>query len=74
MACSCDNDRVFSVSATNGEKSALLLTNLGEETIVQLNEAEYTAYLIDEDNTFEKMDVANGGFAVKQYQTVYIEL
>ena len=74
IACTCDNDRVFTTAATNGEQSALLLTNLGEATDIQLNVSDSKAYLIDADNIYTEMDVKDGYIPVKQYQTIYIEL
>ena len=74
IACSCDNNDMYATAATNGEETSVLLTNLGEQTTVELNVPHFKAYLIDQNNTYTEMEVQDNRFNVEKHQVIYIEI
>ena len=74
VECTCDNPDVYTLAATNGSTTAVLLSNLGEDTSVELNLADdYTAYLIDQNNIFTAIGMHQNCLELKQNKVIYIE-
>ena len=75
IACSSDNPSVYALAATDGKKIGILISNIGEDTTLTLETNDsYTVYLIDEDHMMEKIDIDLTGYALKQYQVLYVEI
>lgn len=74
IECTCDNDKVYALAAKDGKTAAILLSNLGEDTTVEIPCADcFKAYLIDENNSFTEIEVQNNCFDLKRFGVVYIE-
>ncbi len=62
---------VYALAASDGEKKALLITNIGEKTRVELNlPGDFKAYQIDFDHHLTPVDVNAGDFELDQFRTV----
>ncbi len=67
-------DGLYTLAATNGTERGILMTNLGEEKIVETNlERGYTAYLIDEKHFMTKKRINVKNIKLRQYETLYLE-
>lgn len=56
-------------------KQGIPITNIGENTKINLNKSQNeTAYIIDKEHLYEKADVNLNGFELNKNQVVYIEL
>lgn len=65
---------VYTMAATDGKTRAVLLTNIGEKTVVTTDLGDgYDAYLIDEKHfmTPKKLNVKR--FTLAKYETLYLE-
>lgn len=67
----CDNDSVYVLSATNGRKNGVLVSNVGEDTAISVN-LEGTAYLINEEHPMTEV-VLNEDFVFEKNSVIYIE-
>ena len=66
---------LFSLAAVSddGEKKAVLLTNLKDESIIKTNVEGFKAYLIEKDVFLEEISVDTTNFELKKYQTVLLK-
>ncbi len=72
--CSSDNDDVYALSATDGEKCGMLIANIGKDTDITVDsDKSFKAFLIDEDNHFVEVRINTKDFELKENQTVYLE-
>lgn len=71
---SCDNENVYVLGATDGEKTGILIANTGEDTEICINATcNVNAYIIDKEHLYEKTNINLNGFELKQHQVIYIE-
>ncbi len=74
IECVCNNPNVHAISATNGETTAVLIANLGEDTEITLDiSGKIAAHLIDENNMMTEMKIDINCFSLKENQVVLIE-
>lgn len=74
VECTCDNPAVYSLMATDGNKSGVLLSNVGETTQIKTDfNGNLQAYLIDENNMMEPISINPKDFKLEQNQVIYIE-
>ena len=73
--CICDENGVYAVAATDGDKKAIEITNISEEDKeISINlEDGFELYLIDQEHSFEKMEINPKNFVLKSNQTVLIK-
>ncbi len=72
VECSCDNDKIYALSAADGTNTAVLIANTGERADISLN-IDGTAFLIDEQHSFTQTDIDCKGFTLEKDQVIYIE-
>ena len=68
----CDEEGIYVLAATDGEKRGILISNTGKDTEISLDcGADMKAYLIDEDNFFRETneDISK----LKENQVIYLE-
>lgn len=74
IECKTDNELVFANAATDGKTTAVLVSNIGEDTEIELSaNGEYSAYLIDETHTFAEVEMKDNCIELKQNQVLYLE-
>ena len=74
IACNCDCDHVYTLAATDGEKTGILIANIGPDTELSLlAAASATAYLIDEDHFMVPVSLNPKQFLLKENQVLYLE-
>jgi len=74
VACSCDQENLYMLAATDGTKHGFLLANLGEATEVETNLPEdMTVSIIDEQHMLEKVALKPSKFPIQKNQVVFIE-
>ena len=74
IACNCDCDHVYTLAATDGEKTGILISNTGPDTELSLPGILPTdAYLIDEDHFMTPTELDPQQFLLKENQVLYIE-
>ena len=72
---SSDNEDVYVLGATNGEKCGLLIANIGADTEVSIDcDKNFKAFLIDEENHFAEIEIDTKLFEMKENQTIYLEV
>ena len=75
IECVCEGNELYSLAAMNEENTAILISNLGEDTDIKFDTNEkFKAYLIDEKNTFSLLDTFDNSFKIKKNQVIYIEM
>ena len=75
VECSQNDDGIYSLSATNGEKNGLIVVNYTNKTKKISTELgkEYKVYLIDEKNYISLTDLDASSILLKKYQIAYIK-
>ena len=74
--CECEGvcDGVYAVSATDGERKSLIVSNVGKETFTETNlTGDFTVYIIDKDNYIEKTDLNPCGFTLNENTVAVIK-
>lgn len=72
VECTVDKSDIYALAATDSKKQAILMTNLGEFTVLRDFPEGYDIYLIDHINKLEPAGVTTDVFRIKQYQTVLL--
>lgn len=72
IECVCDNEKVVSIAATDGTTVGVLMSNIGEDTVIEI-EGEYKAYLIDAEHMFTETQTHSGHIPLKSDQVLYLE-
>jgi len=74
VTCSCDQEGLYMLAATDGTKHGFLLANLGEDTEVETNlPDDMIVSLIDEAHFLQKVYFNPAKFSIKKDQVVFIE-
>lgn len=74
VECSCDKEGVYAVGATDGEKKALLLTNIGEDIEMCIGLPEnMKAYLIDQEHFMTEAKIDPNGFTLAKNETLFFK-
>lgn len=68
----CDNENVYALASTNGEKTAVVITNLGDDTDVTIN-FKGNAYVIDEGHPMTETNINFEAFTLSKNSIIYIE-
>ena len=72
--CICDGDGIYAVSATDGERKALIVSNIGKETDIEIDVADdFCVYIIDKDNFIAKTDLNPSEFVLKENTVALIK-
>ena len=67
VECNCPKDGIYALAAENDGKKAIVITNVSEDTNVELDLTdEFSVYIIDENNLFEKTDMNPKDFMLKE--------
>ena len=72
--CICDDEELFAVSAIDGDKKAIMISNSSEED-KKINicvDLDYTVYLVDEEHHLEKTELNPARFTLKKDQVALI--
>lgn len=67
-----DNENVYVIAASNGEKTGILIANVGEDTEISLN-FDGRAYIIDEEHPMSEVDADTRKFTLLKDSVIYIE-
>lgn len=69
-----EEDRLYALAATDGEKNGVLIANIGEAKTVTTNlEDGYTVYRIDADNHMVPVEIDYNCFEIAQYETLFLK-
>jgi len=72
--CEFSNDSIYALAATDGDSTAVFITNTGEDDKIEINlTSDYTVYLIDENNMMTETDKNPARFNLDKNQTVLIK-
>ena len=73
--CICEQEGVYAVSATDGEKKAVLIVNALEESVeITTNlSGDFTAYLLDETHHLTPVALNAEAFELKAYQVLLLK-
>ena len=75
IKCTSDNPSVYTLAATDGKKNGILISNIGEDTMLTLESFNGACvYLIDEDNMMVKIDEKLIDYPLRRYQVLYVEI
>ncbi len=73
-ACSYEQEGLYVLAATDGQRRGTVLANLGEETKISTNlSPSMKAYVIDEEHFFEEVQINVQEFSIQKNQVLYIE-
>ena len=74
VKCDCDQDGIYAVAAQNGADKAIVLSNIKEETEIELNLSDdFCVYMIDRDNYITKTELNHNKFTLKENMVVIIK-
>lgn len=74
VECICPNDGVYALAAKNGDKKAIILSNIKEDVKVELNLTEdFYTFLIDKDNLMTRIDLNTNDFILRENTVVIIK-
>ena len=72
--CICEKDGVYAISATDGERKAIIITNTKEDVEVELTVTDdFSVHIIDKDNLFTQTDLNPTNFTLKENTVVIIK-
>lgn len=72
--CEASKDDIYAIAAVDGDKTAVLITNTGEDEKIEINlTSDYTVYVIDENNLMTETDKNPVRFMLGKNQTVLIK-
>lgn len=71
--CLLDNKDVYAAAAVNGDKKAVLIANIGADTVINTNLAGFDVYLIDETHLMEKVSLDPENIEIKENQVVLLK-
>lgn len=70
----CDNKNVYVISATGNGKQGILISNIGEDTVIKTDIKDgFKVYLINQDNFMTETNINVNEFNLKQYDVLYLE-
>lgn len=74
VECSCAEESVYALAAKNGERKAIILTNLKADTFVDLKlSEEFCAYVIDKEHFMTETNLDFEHFILKENTVVLIK-
>jgi len=74
VECNCSQDGVYALAAKNGEKKAILLSNIKKDCTVEFDlSSDFCAFIIDKDHFIEKTDWNPRKFELKENTVVLIK-
>lgn len=74
VECQCDNPDVYALAATDGKRNGILLSNIGEDTVLTLHcSANAKVYRIDKEYLMQEIDTDLQGYVLPKYTVLYIE-
>lgn len=74
VACNCDAESVYALAATDGNKKAIMLSNIGEACEIELElDDGFAVYLLDEKMYLEKVDLDPGSFTLPENTVALIK-
>ncbi len=72
--CMCKKEGVCAISATDGERKSIIITNTKEDVEVELTVTDdFSVHIIDKDNLFTKTDLNPKKFTLKENTVVVIK-
>ena len=72
--CSCHEDGIFALAATDGEKRSMILSNINADTEVGVELPDgFAVYVIDKNNLFIKTDLDPKKFTLKENTVAIIK-
>lgn len=74
VECSSSQDNVFALAAKDGDKKAIILTNIGSDVNVELNlDDAFEAYIIDKDHLMTKTESNPKDFVLKENTILFLK-
>ncbi len=74
VECTCPLEGVYALAAADGERRAVVLSNLGEDAEIALNLPDgFSVYLIDKEHLFVKTDLDPRGFVLRENTVAVIK-
>ena len=71
--CAVDAQDVYAVAATDGEKKAVLIANIGKDADLTTDLEGFTVYLVDETHSLEAIDADPTAFTIGENQTMLLK-
>ena len=72
--CHCDGDRVYALAAVDGEKQAMILSNIAQATEIETDLPEgFSVYVLDQDHFLTKTEWDPGKFTLNENTVVLIK-
>ena len=73
VSCTVEEEGVYAIAATNGEEQAVLIANIGADTLLTTDLQGYTVYLVDETHPMEAVEWDSASFTLRENQTVLLK-
>ena len=74
VECTCGEEGIYALAATNGEKRSIIISNTNADTEVGLELPNgFSVYIIDKDNLFTKTDFDPERFLLKENTVAIIK-
>ena len=70
--CVAEEENLYAVAATDGEKQAVMISNIGELRTISTNLEGFEVYVVDETHHLERVDWNCAEFVMQPYQVVYL--
>ena len=71
--CTVDGQDVYAVAATDGQKKAVLIANIGKDAALTTDLEGFTVYLVDETHSLEAIDADPTAFTIGENQTLLLK-
>ena len=71
--CSVDAENVYAVAATDGEKKAVLMANIGADAQITTQLEGFSVYLVDETHSLEQIEADPKAFTIRENQTLLLK-
>ncbi len=72
VECSIEGEGLYAVAATDGEKKAVLLSNIGADRVIETDLAGFAVYLVDETHSLEQVDLDPARLEMKENQVILL--
>lgn len=70
--CELDSEDIFAVAATDGSKKAVLVANMGKDTVLTTNLEDFDVYLVDESHSLEKVEADAAKLTIGENQVLLL--
>ena len=71
--CLVDAENVYAVAATDGEKKAVLMANIGADAQITTQLEGFSIYLVDETHSLEQIEADPKAFTIRENQTLLLK-